>query len=133
MEPSYSPNFDMLAGQAKQTASSPREILLEQARQIVTQDRNSAYGNPEDNFRDIANLWSAYWRGRVGDFTPMDVAMFMVLMKTARLKNNQIHRDSLLDIAGYAACGADIQERAGQIAKFNTPVTAEGVIRGGIR
>lgn len=97
-------------GQGTAENLSPRAQLLREAEKIVTKDRNSAYGNPEDNFRDIAELWSAYWRGRLGPFTSMDVAMMNALIKIARVKNNPGHRDSVLDIAGYAACAADIQE-----------------------
>lgn len=111
---------------------SPRTILLREAEKIVTKDRNSAYGNPEDNFRDIAELWTAYWRGRIGAFTPMDVAMMNSLIKIARLKKNPGHRDSLVDVAGYAACGADIQ--AGMQKKLgpqtgHTQETIEEIIR----
>lgn len=98
------------AGQNTAENLSPRAQLLREAEKIVTKDRNSAYGNPEDNFRDIAELWSAYWRGRLGPFTSIDVAMMNTLIKIARVKNNPGHRDSVLDIAGYAACAADIQE-----------------------
>jgi hypothetical protein len=45
-----------------------------------------------------------------GVFEPWEVAALMILMKLARLANNRAHRDSWADIAGYAACGADITE-----------------------
>lgn len=90
--------------EAKETE---RTILLMEANEIVNKDRNSNYGNPEDNFRDIAHLWSVY---KGVTMTPMDVAIFCTLIKVARLKKNPMHRDSLVDIAGYAACGADIQK-----------------------
>ena len=32
-----------------------------------------------------------------------DVAVMMVLLKAARLANQQTHRDSVVDICGYAA------------------------------
>ena len=91
---------------------TPREKLLQEAIKITTSDRNKAYGNPEDNFRNIAALWTGYVRaqGVDKDFTPADVASMMTLMKVARLATNPGHRDSALDVAGYAACLADIQE-----------------------
>lgn len=77
----------------------------------ATKDRGLNYGAPEDNFLRIANLWNVYLTGRrvphecIG---AADVANMMVLMKVARLQNHAAHLDSWVDIAGYAACGAEI-------------------------
>lgn len=86
---------------------SPREAILDEAKGIVMKDRNSTYGNPEDNFRQIAALWSAY---KGVHFTSMDVALMNSLIKVARLAKSPEHHDSVVDIAGYAACAGDIQE-----------------------
>lgn len=94
-------------------ANNSRTRLLNEAAAIVTKDRNSAYGNPEDNFRNIAELWSTYLTASNKSrtvVTPFDVSQLMILMKVARLSTNPTHRDSLVDAAGYAACGADCQE-----------------------
>jgi len=37
--------------------------------------------------------------------TPVDVAIMSALIKVARLIESPGHRDSWLDLAGYAACG----------------------------
>lgn len=79
-----------------------RKVLLEDAAHIVAADRNTQYGEPEDTFHQIALLWSVYTGTLVTD---ADVANMMILMKMARLKHNPDHRDSWLDMAGYAACG----------------------------
>lgn len=81
-----------------------RRTLLDEAAEIVTKDRNTTYGEPEDTFSRIAGLWSSYLRGR-NPITATDVANMMILMKVARLSTNPGHRDSWVDIAGYAACG----------------------------
>lgn len=87
---------------------STREDLLTEALGYVTRDRNSAYGNPEDNFGNIAGLWREYLRGKdIEDLNAADVAAMMILMKVARLKYNPAHRDSWVDTAGYAACGGE--------------------------
>ena len=91
----------------------PRQVLLAEALQITSHDRNSAYGEPEDNFENIAAYWRSYCQQRFKvalDITAQDVAHFMILMKVARVATNAQHRDSLVDIAGYAACAADCQE-----------------------
>lgn len=98
----------------------PRMALLREALAITSKDRHTAYGQPEDNFQNIADNWNVYLRQRFGGSAPslnsMDVAYLMILMKMARLATNQTHRDSLVDVAGYAACGADCQEKAGRQA-----------------
>ena len=82
-----------------------RKELLEIATNIVMGARQENYGSPESNFQRIADLWSVYL-GR--SITPSDVAVMMILMKTARLMNDCKHMDSWVDIAGYAACGGEI-------------------------
>lgn len=104
---------------ALETASTPiqltpREHLLKQAIAITTGDRNAAYGSPEDNFANIAAYWNSYLTQAHKAsivLTPQDVAHLMILMKMARLATNPAHYDSLLDIAGYAACAADCQQK----------------------
>lgn len=92
--PSFMINID--------SAQNDRAHVLANAAQAVLSDRNKAYGDPEDNFLDIAELWAAY---KKVSFTRADVAAMMALMKIARLRTNPIHEDSWIDVAGYAACG----------------------------
>jgi hypothetical protein len=82
-----------------------RADLLSRAAHIVNGQRNTAYGAPEDNFARIAALWSAHLSVSV---TATDVALMMVLLKVARLRHDPGHEDGWVDIAGYAACGAEI-------------------------
>lgn len=86
-----------------------KQQLLDAAKAAVA-DRGLNYGTPEDNFDRIANLWTAHLTNRNCDFdfSATDVAMMMVLMKVARLENQPHHDDSWIDIAGYAACGANL-------------------------
>ena len=84
-----------------------REELLKKAAETVCGSREQAHGNPHGTFERIAKAWSAY----LGvELTAADVAVMMILFKTARLKGNPKHEDSWVDIAGYAACGAEIAE-----------------------
>jgi hypothetical protein len=71
----------------------------------VCNDRNRDYGDPEDNFADIASLWNTYMGNRVDSFTAVDVANLMVLTKVARAKTSPDKLDHYIDIAGYAVCG----------------------------
>ena len=82
-----------------------REELLQKAAETVCGSREQAHGNPNGTFERIAKAWSAYLNV---ELTAADVAVMMILFKTARLKGNPKHEDSWVDIAGYAACGAEI-------------------------
>lgn len=109
------PRKNPVLNEMPQSAPPPltaRQRLLREAERITSHDRNANYGNAEDNFQHIANLWMDYLHvsGRDIDIKPTDVAVMNMLIKIARLGNNQLHADSALDVAGYAACLADCQE-----------------------
>lgn len=86
--------------------------MLEEAAAAVKQ-RRSVYGSPAPNFQRIADFWNVYWAHRTKlahqsdeylSFNTTDVATLMRLVKEARLIETPDHRDSLVDIAGYADC-----------------------------
>lgn len=83
-----------------------RAETLEKAKICVCGHRENEYGSPEDNFNTIANFWSVY---KGVNFTANDVAMMMALLKVARIKTGTATDDSYVDLAGYAACGAEIK------------------------
>ena len=82
-----------------------RETCLKRAQEAVLTDRENAYGAPEDNFKKIAFLWSDYLEAEV---RPQDVAHMMILLKIARADTGKYVADNYVDIAGYAACAAEI-------------------------
>ena len=84
-----------------------RGAVLDEARKTINGDRQDAYGNPEDSFSMIAELWTAYLDKYV---SPQDVAMMMALLKIARQKTGKGKRDNFVDICGYAALAADMEE-----------------------
>ena len=81
-----------------------RKECLDAAAACVLKDRSNEYGEPEDSFDLIADLWTAY-TGHV--FVGSEVTAMMALLKLARLKRNARHLDSAVDLAGYAACFAE--------------------------
>lgn len=88
-----------------------RQRVLRDADRCVCGQREHDYGGPEDSFRTIANLWTAYMTGTCGDFvefSPVDVSVMLGLLKVARIANNPKHMDNWVDLAGYAACGGEI-------------------------
>lgn len=91
-----------------------RAEILDAAKKCVCGQREQDYGTPESNFQLIANLWRMY----LGvDISATDVAMMMALMKIARIKNGGGTGDSFVDLAGYAACGGEINSSRGLRAK----------------
>lgn len=82
-----------------------RPEILQKAEACVCGHREQEYGSPENNFQTIANLWRAY---KGVDFTAVDVAMMMALLKIARIQSGTATEDSFVDLAGYAACGGEI-------------------------
>lgn len=78
--------------------------LLQKAAEATTQGARD-YDPPEVNFKRIALLWSAYLQGRGIEITitPKDVALMMVLFKTAR-EIGGTKTDNLVDMIGYTLC-----------------------------
>lgn len=87
-------------------SAEARKRILEEAITITSADRNRDYGDPEDNFRMISDLWSTYL-GNVR-IEPHDVAAMMILMKVARITTSPSKPDHWVDVAGYAGCGGGI-------------------------
>lgn len=85
---------------------SLRVEALREAAQIITNDRNSQYGEPEDNFNRIAKIWTVIF-GR--EVTTEDVAAAMIGLKLARYAAKSNYQpDTWIDIAGYAGCGYEV-------------------------
>ena len=92
-----------------------RKEILEAAAKCVCGDREQDYGRPENNFRTIAGLWTVYMRekccGADSDLCimPTDVAALLALLKIARIASGHAKDDNWIDLAGYAACGGEIE------------------------
>ena len=88
-----------------------RAEILDTAKTCVCGDREQDYGSPEYNFKRIAELWTAYM-GNVLDgyrITPTDVAAMLALLKIARIASGHAKADNWVDLAGYAACGGELE------------------------
>ena len=82
--------------------NEPQETVLSEANRIIYGDREKTYGSPSKNLLRIAEMWNAYL-GEGSGLTAQDVCVMMILLKSARLANTPGHRDSIVDICGYAA------------------------------
>ena len=78
--------------------------ILEEASNIINGARQEEYGKPEDSFQKIADYWSTYLDHPI---SPQDVSLMMILLKVARVpEGKKASRDTMVDIAGYAAIGS---------------------------
>ena len=90
-----------------------KEILEAASKAVHARDLNHDYGKPENNFQTIADLWNTYMEAMCDDeelnvyLSSRDVAAMMVLLKVARVATSE-KADHWIDIAGYAACGGEV-------------------------
>lgn len=90
--------------------------MLNATADLVSGQRAKDYGDKRENHQRIADLWNMWFdetRNRVsrpdnsltpmGEWSPYDVAMMMLMVKIARLMHSPGHNDSHMDIAGYAS------------------------------
>ena len=94
-----------------------RRDILDQALRCVCGDREQDYGRPENNFETVAVLWSTYIRAArpeskdwaFNELDAKDVAAMLALLKIARIASGNAKADNWVDLAGYAACGGEIE------------------------
>ena len=94
-----------------------RRTVLETAIKTICQDRQDQYGNPENNFQTIADMWTTYLRAAevISPTTdavimPHDVAAMMCMLKLARVATGAAKLDNWVDLAGYAAIGGEMEQ-----------------------
>ena len=83
------------------------KTILQEADEIINGERAKDYGPASENFKRIAELWSVVLGQEI---TPEHVVLCMIQVKVARLCNSPDHRDSVMDIAGYAGCWEKIRK-----------------------
>lgn len=106
-----------------------RQRVLDEAYDIVSKDRASSNTGPEDSFKTISGLWSSFLDKTI---KPSEVAIMLGLLKIARLKTNPTHKDSWVDLAGYAACGAECElkeKEDWQLQQYQARLELEEVFR----
>lgn len=87
-----------------------KQNILAEAAEVTGGDRNKAYGDPLGNHGTTGDMFRVYLRRRYGphgttpdvDIDAQDVCVFNICQKLSRLAHTPYHRDSLVDIAGYA-------------------------------
>ena len=83
------------------------EAALQTAKELVTGPRAKTYGDKIRNQANIGKMWSAYLDIKVNG---LDVALMMVLLKTARTKAGCHNPDDYIDMAGYSVIAGELAE-----------------------
>ena len=89
-----------------------RATILDTAKKCVCGDREQDYGSPEDSFAAIATFWRDYIKAKYQIDIPLsaaDTAAMMAAFKVARIATGHGKSDNWCDLAGYAACGGEIE------------------------
>lgn len=83
-----------------------RPMILTEAEQVL-ESRAAAYGPASASLDKIAARWSQILGCEV---TPAQVVLCMIDLKMVRLSHDAGHRDSLLDVIGYAVLMAEARK-----------------------
>jgi hypothetical protein len=75
-------------------------MLLQHAAGVI-ENRERVYGPAPQLFEQVATRWSLVLGTEV---TSTQVALCLLDLKLARLARDPSHLDSIVDVAGYAAC-----------------------------
>lgn len=82
----------------------PHDVLT-QASNLIG-ERGQDYGGIEDNFANIASIYTTM-TGK--EFTPYDVAIIMVAVKMARIRQSPYKDDNYLDAINYLAFAHELR------------------------
>jgi hypothetical protein len=85
-----------------------KENVLEEALRITGGDRHQAYGDALADARRFAQIASAVTGLEI---EPEHFPLIMLAVKLSRASQGNWHRDSIVDIAGYARVAEKIHER----------------------
>ena len=89
--------------------ATPAEQLLDLATRTV-RDRRSTYGPPAEHFAKTVAAVNAIFGHKLREpLTVADWAQIMILDKLARHQGRAKSNDTPVDLAGYAACLAEVE------------------------
>lgn len=106
-----SPDQVVEADNTSTPTQNPRTEGLNQAITLIDGDREGVYGDPLVSHERIGKLWSALLGVEINAH---QVAMMMAAMKLSRLAGQAEHKDSWIDLAGYAGLGYEFVVRQGE-------------------
>lgn len=98
-----------MASKRSSKDSSPETTLLGAAGLLIRGDRRADYGNFEENARILSELWSTILGTKV---RADQVPLMLVALKAMRLIQHPGHKDSWVDLIGYAALSARLDDES---------------------
>jgi hypothetical protein len=99
--------WDRLLPPSKEYPVNVRDEIIDTAKGLISGDRHNTYGDASDDFTRTGKMWEQVLGVEV---SPEQVALCMLLVKVSRLTNTHTHRDSWVDVIGYAALGGEIAD-----------------------
>lgn len=91
-----------------------RKEILEQATNLIMNDRAKQHGDVVINHGNIARLWSAYLTNKTRVnvvINEQDVALLLSLFKIGRTQNGNHTNDNYIDGSAYMAIAGEIVNR----------------------
>lgn len=92
------------------------ESVTQEAYRLVHGNRGDDYGHPFDDFGRTAGMLNSLLKHKLASpLAQEDIAMMMIAVKLSRLANTPDHRDSVVDLGGYAETYWMVRERRREI------------------
>lgn len=89
--------------------TTKRDDVLQTASRLIHGDRQQDYGEPIDSFTRLAAAFNIVLEGEgLGTISPTGAAKLMIALKFSRLAGGDNKDDTWVDLAGYAALGAEV-------------------------
>ena len=82
-----------------------RSQILDEAKRLISGDREATHGTPEENFRKLALVWTGILGHPVKH---TDVPLMLAGLKIVRATGGETNSDDYVDIAGYAALAGEV-------------------------
>ena len=85
--------------------------ILDEAKKLVSKEREDKHGDKVVNHENISRLWTGYLQNKTKlniVILPEDVANLMALLKIARSQGGSFNLDDFVDACGYSAIAGEI-------------------------
>ncbi len=99
-------------GLALKTKSVVKENILQQAKELVSNDREGTHGDARQNHEQIAEFWNIFLDNKLKPMAAItcdDVAVMMALLKISRSTQGTFNIDDYIDAAAYMAIAGDLK------------------------
>ena len=100
------------SGLALKTKSVVKENILQQAKELVSNDREGTHGDARQNHEQIAEFWNIFLDNKLKPMAAItcdDVAVMMALLKISRSTQGKFNVDDYIDAAAYMAIAGDLK------------------------